>query len=70
MKEALELIQDELDSFRERVEFKSIEEKTEHSGLMNRYEMAIDRLKLCEKYECRCERNVRFREVLLFSSIP
>ena len=51
MKEALDLIQDKLDFLRERIEFESIEEKAEHYGLMNRYEVAIDRLKLCDKYE-------------------
>jgi len=51
MKEALELIEEKLAELRLKEEYGSIEEKAEHSGLIARYEMSIDRLKLCEKYE-------------------
>ena len=51
MKEALEIIEEKLSELRLRADFNSIEEKAEHYGLIARYEMAVDRLKLCDKYE-------------------
>ena len=50
MKEAIELLSEELLCLRGRTDFSSIPEKAEHYGLINRYEMAVDRLELCEKY--------------------
>jgi hypothetical protein len=50
MKEAIDVIKEKLSELRERTQFDSIEEKSEHYGLINRYEMAIDRLNLCESY--------------------
>ncbi len=51
MKEAIEILIENLEMLKQVDEFSSIEKKAEHYGLMNRLEMAIDQLRLCDKYE-------------------
>ncbi|WNO10626.1 hypothetical protein [Teredinibacter sp. KSP-S5-2] len=51
MKEPLDFLIEELEALSKIEEFGSIKEKAEHIGLMNRYETAIDRLRICEEFE-------------------
>ena len=44
MNEAIDVIKAKLSELRERTQFDSLEEKAEHYGLMNRYEMAIKKI--------------------------
>ena len=51
MNPAILKLQEYLTELNSVCEFKSIEEKAEHIGLINQIEVAIGNLKLCEKHE-------------------